>query len=102
MVAMFATYGAFFAVKALTNPVYGIALTVFYFDQRIRKEGFDIEWMMHEAGMMVPPTPALATDAPPSMPGEGISTFVEPIMETTGKQDRSACPPCPTEVVPPQ
>jgi hypothetical protein len=57
MVAMFATYGAFFAVKALTKPIYGIARIVFYFDQRIRKEGFDIEWMMQQAGMMSPPHP---------------------------------------------
>ena len=52
---MFATYGAYFAVKALTKPIYGIALTVFYFDQRIRKEGFDIEWMMQQAGMLALP-----------------------------------------------
>jgi hypothetical protein len=57
MIAMSATYGAFFAVKALTNPIYGIALTVFYFDQRIRKEGFDIEWMMQQAGMVPLPAP---------------------------------------------
>ena len=57
MFAMFVTYGSYFAVKALTKPIYGIALTVFYFDQRIRKEGFDIEWMMREAGMLTPPGP---------------------------------------------
>lgn len=48
----FATYGAMFAVRALTKPVFGIGLTLFYFDQRIRKEGFDIEWMMQQAGMV--------------------------------------------------
>ena len=51
VIAMFAVYGSFFAVKALTKPIYGIALTLFYFDQRIRKEGFDIEWMMQAAGL---------------------------------------------------
>ncbi len=86
MVALFATYGAFFAVKALTKPIYGIARTVFYFDQRIRKEGFDIEWMMQQAGMMVPPTPVVATEAAPPLSVEDISTSVEPIMETTGRQ----------------
>jgi hypothetical protein len=45
-------YGAMFVVRAITKPVYGIALTLFYFDQRIRKEGFDIEWMMQHAGMV--------------------------------------------------
>ena len=28
------------------------AATPFYYDQRMRKEGFDIEWMMQSAGMM--------------------------------------------------
>lgn len=51
MILMVVSYGAVFAMRALTKPVYGIALTLFYFDQRIRKEGFDIEWMMQLAGM---------------------------------------------------
>ncbi len=56
-------YGAAFAAQALTRPVYAIALVLFYYDQRIRKEGFDIEWMMSRAGL-VPPQPA----APKSQP----------------------------------
>ena len=28
-----------------------LALTFLYYDQRIRKEGFDIEWLMQSAGM---------------------------------------------------
>jgi len=51
LITTFCLYGAMFAVRALTKPVYGIGLTLFYFDQRIRKEGFDIEWMMQQAGM---------------------------------------------------
>jgi hypothetical protein len=27
------------------------AATLLYYDQRIRKEGFDVEWMMQSAGM---------------------------------------------------
>jgi len=54
---LFVSYGSTFAVQAFTKPVYAIALTLFYFDQRIRKEGFDIEWMMHQAGMVAPPAP---------------------------------------------
>lgn len=45
-------YGISFAVQALTKPIYGIAVVLFYYDQRVRKEGFDIEWMMREAGMV--------------------------------------------------
>ncbi|MGD0098455.1 MAG: hypothetical protein ABSB60_18380 [Terracidiphilus sp.] len=44
-------YGASFAVQSFVKPVYGIALVLFYYDQRIRKEGFDIEWLMQRAGM---------------------------------------------------
>jgi hypothetical protein len=51
-IMIFVFYGAMFAVRALTKPVYGIALTLFYFDSRIRKEGFDIEWMMQQAGLV--------------------------------------------------
>lgn len=33
------------------GPIYSTGLTLFYYDQRIRKEGFDIEWMMRAAGL---------------------------------------------------
>ena len=89
---MFVYYGATFAVQAFTKPIYGIALTLFYFDQRIRKEGFDIEWMMHQAGMVAPPPPAPEAIPwlPPSLvrnPASGIqsanpSTSTEIIVET--------------------
>lgn len=50
-----AAYGLGFAVQALIRPIYGIALTLFYYDQRIRIEGYDIEWMMQQAGLAPPP-----------------------------------------------
>jgi hypothetical protein len=40
---------------------------LFYFDQRIRKEGFDIEWMMLQAGMLQAATPAVSSEAEPEM-----------------------------------
>jgi len=55
-------YGSAFVVQALTRPVYSIALMLFYYDQRIRQEGFDIEWMMLKAGLIVP------EDQPPTQP----------------------------------
>ncbi len=58
-------YGAAFAVQALVRPVYGIALVLFYYDQRIRLEGFDIEWMMLKAGMVAP---APVTETAPWLP----------------------------------
>jgi hypothetical protein len=38
--------------QILLTPVSWIALVLFYYDQRVRKEGFDIEWMMQRAGLV--------------------------------------------------
>jgi hypothetical protein len=40
-----------FITNTLIGPIYATGLTLFYYDQRIRKEGFDIEWMMQAAGL---------------------------------------------------
>jgi uncharacterized membrane protein len=66
MAMIFILYGASFAVQTLIRPVYGIALVLFYYDQRIRKEGFDIEWMMLQAGMT--PVQPQAPEAAPWLP----------------------------------
>jgi hypothetical protein len=42
----------------LLKPILGIAQVLFYYDQRIRQEGFDIEWMMLQAGLTPPAAPA--------------------------------------------
>jgi hypothetical protein len=52
MAMIFLIYGSSFAVQACIKPVYAIALMLFYYDQRIRNEGFDIEWMMERAGLV--------------------------------------------------
>ena len=65
---LLAVYGAAFAVQALTRPVYGIALMLFYYDQRIRQEGFDIEWMMLRAGLVAPPAPPPQPQTLPWLP----------------------------------
>jgi hypothetical protein len=42
----------FFAViAAVVGPLYPIAVTLFYYDQRSRQEGFDVEIMMEAAGL---------------------------------------------------
>jgi hypothetical protein len=61
-----------FTVQVLLAPVSWIALVLFYYDQRIRKEGFDIEWMMQQAGLT---QPAAAT---PPTEGASISGPVAP------------------------
>ena len=43
-----------FFTNSFIGPMYAIGLTLFYYDQRIRKEGYDIEWMMQAAGLAVP------------------------------------------------
>jgi hypothetical protein len=50
-----------FLTNTFVGPIYATGFTLFYYDQRVRKEGFDIEHMMQAAGMMQAP---LAMEAP--------------------------------------
>jgi hypothetical protein len=47
---------AAFTASTLIGPILPIALTLFYYDQRIRHEGYDIERMMEAAGLNAPVT----------------------------------------------
>ena len=47
-----------FLTNTFVGPIYATGFTLFYFDQRIRKEGFDIEHMMAAAGMTSRPVGA--------------------------------------------
>jgi hypothetical protein len=61
------------AIETTIGPLFPIALTLLYYDQRIRKEGFDIEWMMQSAGMTEPaaaPATQSAAPEPASVPVE--------------------------------
>jgi len=40
-----------FCTNTFVAPIYATGFTLFYYDQRVRKEGFDIEWMMQAAGL---------------------------------------------------
>lgn len=40
-----------FCTNTFVGPIYATGFTLFYYDQRVRKEGFDLEWMMHVAGL---------------------------------------------------
>jgi hypothetical protein len=58
-------------LAALIGPIYPIALTLIYYDQRIRREGFDIERMMDSAGMTAPIfSPERAEFVAPEVNGE--------------------------------
>ncbi len=56
------TLGISFICSTLMKPLYGIGLTLFYYDARIRKEGYDVEWMLEHAsqpeGLVSPEPPS--------------------------------------------
>jgi hypothetical protein len=53
-------------VTLLFTPYSSIVLTLLYYDQRIRREGFDVERMMHAAGLDPDATPSAGDPASPS------------------------------------
>jgi len=56
-----------FLTNTFIQPIYATGFTLFYYDQRVRKEGYDIERMMQTAGM----TQSQSEVAPPGI-GESI------------------------------
>lgn len=68
-----------FLLQVLLAPISAIALVLFYYDQRIRKEGFDIEWMMQQAGLtQLVPAPPMAESTGISAPLARPDTVIEP------------------------
>jgi len=95
---IFISYGSSFGVQALVRPVYGIAQVLFYYDQRIRKEGFDIEWMMQAAGMIVAPPAApqaapMATSGLTADPGNPFVPAPEPSQDVEFSQNTKPTSP---------
>jgi hypothetical protein len=43
-----------FFTNTFLGPIWAAGITLFYYDQRVRREGYDIEWMMQAAGLTVP------------------------------------------------
>jgi hypothetical protein len=60
-----------FFASAVLGPVGAIGLCLFYIDQRVRKEGFDIEFLLERSG------PASALAASPAPP----ESFAEPVAQ---------------------
>jgi len=54
---------AAFCTNTFLAPIYAIGLTLFYYDQRVRKEGYDIVRMMEAAGMTALPAAENAASA---------------------------------------
>jgi hypothetical protein len=61
-------YMADFVGASLAGPIATIALVLVYYDQRVRKEAFDLQLMMEAIGQQQP-QPAMAVTAPPPMIG---------------------------------
>ena len=53
-----------FCTNTFVGPIYATGFTLFYYDQRVRKEGYDIEWMMRSAGLGGLP----ASESAPGLP----------------------------------
>jgi len=70
-----------FFTNTFLGPVYATGITLFYYDQRIRKEGFDIEWMMQAAGLTAPTTQ-------PLIPAQQI----QPTPQIDGRFDQPPAP----------
>jgi hypothetical protein len=53
-----------FFTTTFVGPIYATGMTLFYYDQRVRKEGYDIERMMQSAGL-AEHAPQIAAEAIP-------------------------------------
>ena len=77
-----------FCTNTFVTPILATGLTLFYYDQRVRKEGYDIEWMMEAAGLTAPaaiPLPAL--EPVPADGGEAQFVPPEPPSESGNAQE---------------
>ncbi len=50
-----------FAVSLLLSPIASIALCLFYFDERVRREGFDIDFLLRGSDAILPALPDSAS-----------------------------------------
>jgi uncharacterized membrane protein len=76
-----------FFTNTFLGPILATGLALFYYDQRVRKEGYDIEWMMQQAGMVVAPpaAPLASPQATPKLtaaPGNPFVPAPEPTQAT--------------------
>lgn len=60
-----------FAASALITPIGSIAFCLFYIDERVRREGFDIETLLDRGASFAPGFTAAAAESPFSTPGLG-------------------------------
>jgi hypothetical protein len=63
-----------FFTNTFLGPIWATGITLFYYDQRVRKEGYDIEWMMQAAGL-TPPEPSFPAEPITGLP---VANFEPP------------------------
>lgn len=64
-------------VAAVVGPLYPIAVTLLYYDERSRKEGYDVEKLMEAAGLMAP-VPAGGENPAPEIKEKPLSLVPGP------------------------
>lgn len=64
-----------FLTNSFLGPIGATGLTLFYYDQRVRKEGYDIEWMMAAAGLT---TGAASPESPDTAPAVSAAASIAP------------------------
>lgn len=78
-------------VAVVVGPLYPIAITLLYYDQRSRKEGYDIECMMEAAGLLAPATAAIAPSAEAEI-AQTAGSLSSPEMEIVPSAGSSPAP----------
>jgi uncharacterized membrane protein len=68
-----------FFTNTFLGPIGATGVTLFYFDQRVRKEGYDIEWMMQAAGLTVESAPAPNPEPDPAPAPVEAAPAIEPL-----------------------
>jgi hypothetical protein len=74
-----------FFTNTFLGPIWATGITLFYYDQRVRKEGYDIEWMMQAAGL-TPPEPIAAL---PEVSVEPPQAAPEPAAHTEAEEGQA-------------
>lgn len=93
VVSQLINFATSFFAGVLVGPIGAIALSLFYFDERVRREGFDVEYLlqlanpaMSAAAMPAADMPSAAVPAadPISTSGEIVSPSAEAVGTSTG------------------
>lgn len=77
-----------FFTNTFLGPIYATGITLLYYDQRVRHEGYDIEWMMQSAGLTqlsAVASTAAATELAASGAAGGLAVITSAELEAAGQ-----------------